>query len=306
MKEYEKALYQKFEDNPFVYHYTSIEALLSILEGYRRSDFNALPFRAHSVYNTNDPREMKLGFDTVKNLLPEFEKSYNKSMNLSEVYENLEYENKCKSQCFKKPEDGLIDVGSVPYAISFACKRDFLPMWSMYGANKRGVCLKFNLGRLVGSLIEKGGQPCFVYYAGEKDNIIRDYLLPILYDFDAEKNKRKLTIEEKIEILSCLCDCISPFVKCCDWSYENEFRLVYHEHYGPKLNDDFLKGNQLILNKKKVKDYIISPISANALDEITIGPIVDYEVFEHVICNELKDCFLNNVKIRPSSIQITK
>lgn len=306
MKQYEKILYQKFEGTPFVYHYTSIEALFSILERYRRNNLNTLPFRAYSVYNTNDPREMKHGFDTVKNVLPEFEKSYKKSMNLSEVYGNPEYETKCKNRCFQKPEDGLIEMGIVPYTISFSCKRDFLPMWSMYGANKRGVCLKFNTDRLISSLREKGGQPCFVYYAGEKDNIIKDYLLPILYDFDAEKSNRELTIEEKMEILSCLCDCISPFVKCCDWSYEKEFRLSYYEHYEAEY-DLIIRGLPVSLIKHKVKEYIENiPICAEALEEIIIGPLADFPVVRHIVFNELKECKMSNIEISPSLIQITK
>lgn len=306
MKEYENALYKKITDNPFVYHYTSIEALFSILEGYRRNGLYALPFRAYSVYNTNDPREMKLGYDTVKNILPAFEKTHNDNMNLSEVYENPEYETECKNQCFQKPKDGLIEVGSVPYTISFSCKRDFLPMWSMYGANKRGACLKFNTSRLVGGLREKGGQPCFVYYDGEKENIIKDYLLPILYDLDAEKINRELTIEEKIEILSCLCDCISPFVKCCDWSYEKEFRLSYYEHYEAEY-DLIIGGLPVSLIKHKVKEYIESiPICAEALEEIIIGSLADFPVVRHILFNELKECKMSNIEISPSLIQITK
>jgi len=305
MKKYEDALYKKLIDNPFVYHYTSIEALFSILEEYRRNGLYALPFRAYSVYNTNDPREMELGFDTVKDILPAFEKSYSHNMNLSEVYENPEYETECKNQCFQKPEDGLIEMGSVPYTISFACKRDFLPMWSMYGANKGGVCLKFNTGKLIESL-RRGGQPCFVYYTGDEDNIIRDYLLPILYISDVEKINRTLSIEEKIVNLSSLCDCISPFVKCNDWAYEAEFRLAYYEHYKAEVGLK-IGGLPVSLVKHKIKEYIENiPIRAEALAEVIIGPLANFPVVEHVLNKELIECKINNIKISPSLIQITK
>lgn len=307
MKQYEKNLYQKFKDNPFVYHYTSIEALFSILEGYRQNDHYALPFRAYSVYNTNDPREMKLGFDTVKNILPAFEKSHNDNMNLQEVYEKPEYEIECKNRCFQKPEDGLIEVGSVPYTISFACKRDFLPMWSMYGDNKKGVCIKFDINKLIDKLLGNI-QLCFVHYEDNKDNIIEDYLLPALYDFDTKRNKKELPTKDKIEELSLLCDCIAPFVKCKDWSYEEEFRLVYHEHYGPNYADDFFRGLKIHLQLKKIKvnEYVCLPIFPDSLEEIIIGPLANFAVVEHLLDNELKECNLNRVAITPSSIQITK
>lgn len=307
MKEYENALYKKITDNPFVYHYTSIEALFSILEGYRRNGLYALPFRAYSVYNTNDPREMKLGYDTVKNILPAFEKTHNDNMNLSEVYENPEYETECKNQCFQKPKDGLIEVGSVPYTISFACKRDFLPMWSMYGDNKKGVCIKFDISKLINKLIGNI-QLCFVHYEDIKDNIIDNYLLPSLYDIDAKRSKVGLSIKDKIGELSLLCDCIAPFVKCKDWSYETEFRLVYHEHYGPNYADDFFKGLkiQLYLKRIKVKEYVYLPIFADSMEEIIIGPLANFPVVEHILDNELKECNLNRVAITRSCIQITK
>ena len=307
MKKYEDALYKKLTGNPFVYHYTSIEALFSILEGYRRNGLYALPFRAHSVYNTNDSREMELGFATVKDILPAFEKSYSHNMNLSEIYENPEYETECKNQCFPKPEDGLIEVGSVPYTISFACKRDFLPMWSMYGDHKKGVCIKFDINKLIDRLVGNV-QLCFVHYENNKDNIIEDYLLPELYDFDAKRSKTGLSIKDKIEELSLLCDCIAPFVKCKDWSYEEEFRLVYHEHYGPNYTDDFFRGLKIHLHLKKIKvnEFVCLPIFPDSIEEIIIGPLANFEVIEHILDNELKECNLNSVTITPSCIQITK
>ena len=134
--------FKRLLSTEFVYHYTSIEALMSILEGYRGNRQVALPFRAGCVYNSNDPREMELGYKTVKEILPEYEKNSAKNIDLSEVFEDEQYENQCKECFFEKPKDGLVEVSSVPYAISFSSKRDFLPMWSMYGDNKKGVCLK--------------------------------------------------------------------------------------------------------------------------------------------------------------------
>ena len=115
-----------------------------------------------------------------------------------------------------------------------------------------------------------------------------------------------MTIDNKIDELSLLCDCISPFVKSDDWSYESEFRVVVHKHYGPQYNDDFFNGFQLVPNTFKIEDYVTLPISANSLEEIIIGPLANYNVLEHVLSKELTECMLNNVVISPSVIEITK
>lgn len=299
---------EQIEDNPFVYHYTSIESLFAILEGYRQRKCFGLPFRAHCIYNVNDKREMELGYETVKKILPQYEANQPNNKHLSDVYQKAEYEKKCIEQFNEKPSDGQINMGTVPYTISFSCKRDFLPMWSMYGNDKKGACLKFNLCKLIDT---NHSQKCFVYYNGDEDNLIEAYFLPLLYDFFISNKSNPMSIEDKIEELSILCECVSPFIKSGDWAYEREFRFVYNKHYSPisfDLNDihedsirEFLMHGY---EKTKVVDYVTLPIPANALEEIVIGPSANYHVVEHILQNELKECILNNVEITPSSIQI--
>lgn len=300
---------KKIEENPFVYHYTSIEALFAILEGYRQKKCFGLPFRAHCIYNVNDKREMELGYETVKKILPQYEANQPNSKHLSDVYQKAEYEKKCIEQFSEKPSDGQINMGNVPYTISFSCKRDFLPMWSMYGNNKKGVCLKFNLYELIDKI--NHSRQCFVYYDGDEDNLIKEYFLPLLYEFLVSIRSNPMSIEEKIEELSQLCEYVSPFIKTKDWAYEQEFRFVYNKHYSP-ISLDFNEIHEesirefLIHGDEKIKviDYMTLPISANALEEIIIGPLADYYVVEHILQNELKECMLNNVEITSSSIQI--
>lgn len=298
---------KKLIETPFVYHYTRVDALFSILEGCRKKGKKYLPFRAGCAYNSNDSREMELGYEAVKEILPQYEESCTKSMNLSEVYSKPEYEDQCKKRLFQRPKDGLVEMSIVPYTISFSCKRDFLPMWSMYGNDKRGVCLKFNLESLIDSL---NTEFCFVHYEGDKENIIKDYLLPKLYEVLTEFTKRsnkRISIEDRIDNLSLLCNCISPFVKCDDWAYESEFRIVSNVHYGQEFNGKLgINRIQLALPKIKIDDYEIIQIDPGSLEEIIIAPLANYDVLEHVLRNELKECLLNNVEITPSSIQITK
>lgn len=302
---------KKLKENPYVYHYTSMEALFAILDGYRKRKCFGLPFRAHCIYNVNDKREMELGYETVKKILPQYEASQPVNKHLSEVYLKAEYEKKCIELFSEKPSDGQINRGNVPYTISFSCKRDFLPMWSMYGNNKKGACLKFNLCDLIDKTAHS--QQCFVYYDGDGDNQIETYLLPLLYSFFISNRNDSMSIDDKIDELSQLCEWVSPFIKTRDWAYEQEFRFVYNKHYSPiplnldDLNEDYFREFLIHGHEKtKVIDYVLLPIPANALKEIIVGPLANYDVIEHVLHNELEECILNSVEITPSSIQIRK
>lgn len=298
-------VFKILEDLPFVYHYTSMEALFSILEGYRPIVYTGIiPFRASCIYNANDPREMELGFDVVKRNLPQFEKKNQYNMNLSEVYQDSSYKQYYLDNYYRKPINGMIQYSLVPYTISFSHKRDFLPMWSMYGNNCKGVCLKFNINRIMERPIEKSHFD-FVSYDGDKEYDIMDDHFALLYDLEAKKSNKPKRIEEKKEILSTCCLCVSPFIKCSDWSYENEFRIVYNHNYEPEVDNNYRLGVPFGIKMKKVQRYVDYPINSIALEEIIIGPLANYQVVEHIIRNELKECLLNSVTITPSLIEIT-
>lgn len=299
---------KKLKENPFVYHYTSLEALFAILEGYRLNhEKGCFPFKSSCIYNANDPREMELGFHSVKKYLPSFEEKSEYNLHLSDVYDSSIYEKKCIEECNSKPEGGMIEQGMVPYIISFSCLGDFLPMWSMYGNNKKGVCMKFDTSKLIEGI---GGpsQFDFVSYDGDRENYIMKEHFSTLYKEEAKRNyNEQMSIEEKIDILSILCQCISPFIKCNEWEYEKEFRIVYHYKYGPDIDEDYIKRIIYSFGRVesiKIQPYLLYPINAISLDSINIGPLLDYSVIGHIVLNELKECKLNSVKVLPSSIQI--
>jgi hypothetical protein len=301
----------KLEATQFVYQYTSLEALFAILEGYRKSKrtkvYDFIPFRASCIYNVNDPREMELGFDAIKKFLPSFEKRRSNNLYLSEVYKDSETENRCREKCFDQIVDGMIEAGIVPYTSSFSRKRDFLPMWSLYGDSFKGACLVFDLVKIIDSLpLEGNMQFGFVSYEddeSEVDNL--ESFFPQLYEWVQNTYKTCLTIEDKIRELSVICSVFSPFFKGKDWAYESEFRIVCSKIYKIDFSHEYIKGlSWNPMPKKKVDPYVYYPIKANALQEIIIGSAARYSDVEHVLRNELNECLMNDVDITPSSIKI--
>ena len=295
---------EKLKETPFVYHYTKMETLFAILEGYRHNKENGfLPFRASCIYYMNDPREMTIGFDAVKKFLPEYEKSTEYNMDLSEVYLDADNENQCRKECIERPVDGTIESGMIPYTSSFSTKEDFLPMWKMYGEDFKGVCLKFDLSELT-KYLNENSQFGFVSYDGEVDDSYLKEVFFNIYDWEA-RHYKPIGINEKIEELSLLCACISPFVKSSDWAYEQEFRIEIYRFFNLEIDRESLRKHKFNgLIRKRVEPYVYYPICPNALQEIIIGPHADYITDEHIIRKELNECLLNDVRIIPSSIEI--
>lgn len=297
----------KLNDTKFVYQYTSLEALFAILEGYRKSKTTNgfLPFRASCIYNLNDPREMKLGFDVIKRFLPNFENERSYNLNLSEVYKDIETENRCREKCHDPIFDGTIEAGTIPYTSSFSRKRDFLPMWSLYGSSFKGACFVFDLMKLIDSANDNMQFGFVSYEDDESEFDVLESFIPQIYKWLQNIYKKDMNIEEKINELSAICAVFSPFFKCKDWAYESEFRIVCQKHYEIDFSHDFIKGlSWNPMPKKKVEPYDYYQIKANALKEIIIGPCANYCDVEHILRNELNECLMNDVIITPSLIKI--
>lgn len=247
---------------------------------------------------------MELGFKVVKKILPQFEENHPYSLNLSDVYKNITYENECIKQFSRRPTYKMIDTGVVPYIVSLTENRDFLPMWSLYGNKCKGVCLKFNLPKLIKDINTSMG---FVSYGEDENGYVKDFYLPELYNFEVAIHNKEMTIDEKIRELSLLCLCISPFVKNKSWAYENEFRIECYHNYMARTDEGISKG--LLLSgtrKEKIERFIELSIKANTLEEIIIGSLANYNVIEHILKNELNECNLGDVMITQSSISITE
>lgn len=292
---------------PYVYHYTSFETLFALLESSKKYKAygKCLHFRASNIYKMNDPKEMEAGFEAVKQLLRKYEseRSIPKGMRLSEIYNDEVNENACKEDYMKGKEKYAIVCGHIPFSISFSARGDYLPMWSLYGQNMKGVCLKFNTSELQEHVSTLGSDYTLekVVYSVEKGTRTLESLIEFSYDthLDGKRSEPKSMIDDKIGELADLCLIVSPFYKYLDYEYEQEVRLAYTKCYPTKcdFNNPFMG-----LEHHVIEPFVKIPIPVNCLKEIIIGPDANYEVMKHILELELENCGINPSIVKQSRI----
>ena len=144
-----------------IFHYTSIDAFVQMLKMKTKTKASNLTFWASNVHYMNDPHEMDFLYGEINRVLPELEKEMGinekdmpfSAFNFSNINSNgikVELDNDFREIIYN------IIYKNV-YAISFSRKKDYLPMWSMYGNNGGGLCLQFNYDKLK-SYIENVGK----------------------------------------------------------------------------------------------------------------------------------------------------
>lgn len=288
----------------YVYHYTSINTLLAILHTYKHRkerEKNYLTFHASNIFKVNDPKEMEAGFQALKRFLPQYEELLQIPPNqrLSQVFQTNELEKKCRDEFIKRD---IIDCGTVPFVVSFSAKRDYLPMWSLYGNQGKGICFKFNVYELISDL-PNSCQIGFVSYGKELSKEVKNETLQDIYNFYLNStSNHELSSSDIISELATLCLSLAPFHKYKDYKYEKEFRMVSYQYYGLDLKEIAGKDDLNIINKKFIIDpYIKVSIPTNSLKEIIIGPDANYEIICPIIKRILNDTRLP-VQISKSKI----
>ena len=284
--------FEKLSKTKYLYHYTSFETLFAILDNFRRN--GTLIMRASNVYNVNDPSEMEKGYDVLKKHIRHYEdeKDIPESLRLSEVFDNEQYEKACKEDYLNGKDKDLISIGIIPYIMCFTMRRDFLPMWSLYGAKGKGVCIKMDASDLMKQPnVIKG----FITYSDRYTEGGFWQSLSYMYNmYKRDFSRKVVTIGEKTRELATICIAVAPFVKHKDYQYEKEFRIV---SYTPPIDNDVI-----ILPLRKIKPYIEIPLSIESIKEIIIGPDANYEVMRYVLGNMLTECGLNSQMISRSKI----
>lgn len=295
---------EELKHTRYVYHYTSIDTLFAILEHYRKDKKKeGLVFRASNIYKLNDTKEMEAGYNIVKSFLCEYEKK-----EIPEVYwlydisNSKDNERICKEDYILGKKNYIIGTGIVPYSVSFSARRDYLPMWSLYGKTGKGVCLKFDVYKMINDNLN--GQVGFVAYNMRSSMRTMKEVIPQMYKWymDDYKNKlSELSIENKLKALATICLSVSPYVKYRDYQYEKEFRLTFYQNYGMR---DIISAHSILDFQQSVSEissYLEIPISADSFKEVIMGPSMDKDTMKDIIMKEIRSC---NLEVRVSESKI--
>lgn len=277
-----------------IYHYTANDTLTSILNNFKNSnDKKHLEFWASGIYFMNDPSEMYVGYEVLKNLAPHIEKALC-IKKLFKVLDDTIVLNCTPKETEKYLKEHFFNFERMPYVISFSRNKDWLPMWSMYSKKGQGVSFEFDekiLNHLPDTL---------AYHTIYVDNTINEDDLKWLVQYITnayrvyESTFGEIdSYEENLMRISVLLNIISPIIKSRSYEYEKEVRFIRFSQVKDVLYRNGPNGIPI--------PYIKIPIPKDAITSITIGPGTKTALLRKSVEFELKTCGLD-IEVKSSEI----
>lgn len=275
-------------ESKFLYHYTSIEALCSMLIEYqKKKSLENFTFWAGSIFTMNDPHEMKHGAEVLEILLPAIEHLFGLSPENSLDIQNLDREKVLK------------DISKTPFVISFSTNKDDLGMWNMYGDNGCGASLVFSNEIKPDPLngVNNTGLVKVNYNKGVDDYPnLADIFNSGIVEWRNYNEPDKIK-ECKERTLSKLYTQLCPYIKSEAYMKENEARICY--------SDVPLNKVKFRTKNKNIIPYIEAPIPIKYFKGIQLGPCCNYELLEQSLSFQLKICGID-IEIKRSNIPYRK
>ena len=286
-------------DGNYICHYTSLNALESLIKAYQESnDKSSIILRATDVYSTNDKLEMSFGYEYVLELFSELEKELPKEFSdnkyrISRYMEDVIHSKKYKNFTERQFVDWMLKSDSSTFVISLSRHKDNIDMWQKYGKNGYGVCLVFDkkalsqIQRPSGLFVQGPLNVIYGNRAGFQNmHILFNYIGRKEYDDYIEQaqhiNDIDNIVELKLKSLDQLCGLCSVFIKDEKWHNEREVRIAITRNYFPNENKPIVKIDE------KNRKYIELLIPFSCLKEIIIGSCVKENVIYDIL-SELGD-----------------
>ena len=243
-----------------LYHYTTLETFLRIIEGIT-DDGNEpyLHLRATRIDQVNDPTEMNTDISKLSSILQEYETQ-------------KDIENKCLSDKITKVNPNEVQnilkkekEEHLPYITCLSTRKDYLPMWSLYGDKHHGVCLCFTEELLENVSINKNEDNIIrgevAYKKHDKSIAIQDAL-----DLCFETINKKGSNSDITDTIAELFLFISPYIKNINYAYEKEYRIClynFQKKTDPKMGE--------ITEYNKDGEYVMLDIPLYSLKYIILG-----------------------------------
>lgn len=284
----------------FIYHYTTLEALLKGIISENKSE--EITFWATNSNHMNDPKEFKI--------------------DLENFYEDVKHIKYFSSLFEKNYFTNNLGKSDNAYLLSFSENKDFLPMWNMYAKNGNGVVLEFE--KQLVALPETPLVRCLyprkeiynetikflekIFAEGDKHKFTRGRFF---LGLDKIRYKSSTREERRGRFKSCnLDDCdnccknlcalvvlsIFPIIayKHNAYEHEKELRLIIFEKDTDKIK--FRNKDEMLI------PYIERKINRKALKSVIIGPTQNYELSQKSLRMFLDSRGFNDVKIIKSTV----
>lgn len=254
------------ESNELVYHYTSLDAFMSIA--------NSRTFRFGDARAMNDYTEIDHNINLLLNLekqKPELMKKLNISNEgFNKGIENIKF--------FKKHiENHYIHI------MSFSKNPDSLSQWRGYADNGTGICFSVNLSALRHCLNSTYRIAGDCVYKQEQLNTEAQNLLKLASTFDSD--------EREFEVRRNFFNDFIAFIttgKNEAFKDEDEVRLVsLIEKLPPPQNVEFINSNGFI------KSYLEVSFPINIIDTVILGPCCKFTTEDPIFNNMLDNLFFN-------------
>ncbi|MEQ9288612.1 MAG: DUF2971 domain-containing protein [Cyclobacteriaceae bacterium] len=246
----------KNETPDILYHYTSVDTLLKIIEN---GQAEKVCFRATNINFFNDPQEYTLAISLLKQSMIQYEKI--KSI-----------KNPKSKQANWKSISNLSNLSGTPFLLSLSLNPDNLAMWRNYGANGKGVAIGIEYDKII-----KYTQAESVYNTSlVKCHYSKDIIISSLISY-WESNYDEIDFTDKGKTvnfyntnflfdLSSLCFTI----KNNEYSYEDEWRLCKNEYKAEEIK--FREKNGIIV------PFIEHFFEKGIIKEIVVGPCVNKDL----------------------------
>lgn len=261
-----------------LYHYTSFETLLAILQGMAiKKDELYLHLRASRIDKLNDPTEMKMVKKTLVDLLRNYEEQYN----IEEKYKFAKLVDKLQDKTIMALSE-YEKLNHSPYILCFSAKKDYLPMWSLYGDKHHGVCLCFS-----DEIIDEISYSDATIISGQVayDNLKKS--VPVARALWLQYNiiKGEYTLANINDAVTDVIMGMSPFIKNRCYKYEHEYRISIHNYHTSKESYD--------TTYDKTLDYLTIDIPIRFLQGIMLGAKIPFN-----ITKELLDVYFKTRKLK--------
>lgn len=286
-----------------VYHYTSFETLVALLEDIRDQH---LIFHASGMHYMNDSSEFAYGFKEFRKILPALE---NRIGRIDEQIKISSRVDKADQYLLGRWNhefvNTLIEGNLTPFTISTSSLGDNIPMWAMYGNAGRGVALGLDVANFFIRTKSEDGmeildstpydrQTPHAYKVMQNLSLDHPAMLNVLSIYKEYLEKAQY-IKDEIELGKLCLKTLyhmslfsAALIKHPAFKFENEWRIVGIANSG---NKPCYKIN----SKGILSSYLEVKIPTSVLQKVIIGPCCEkdyqYAMIKGLLLkNGLSDC----------------